>query len=285
MKPSTSSFEEAAGRVITRFLGGRFETVDPGGGAAQLHDLDVYLLDGRVAAVEVTRHNLPIALATLSETKKRSWAFGGLTNHWCVKTIVSPDVRKLHKELSGLLVALERAGVQNLVIRPELFDAERNVSQSMRQYRDVLDATGTADVGQRLFDLGVRHALAMDEASPGRGEVLLGEAPVAGTAAPSSISDAVAFHANLPDNRSKLSAAADRDQRHLFVWAESSRAEVVAAFHFAATFGSDGLPATAPQLPREVDVAWIATDEERARVCRYSRSNGWENLGRIASRI
>jgi hypothetical protein len=271
--------ECAAASLLTHFLGGHATCVDPGGGPAQLHDLDIHLADERIIAVEVTRHNQPEHLAAAAEVRKLNWRFPGLHHDWVVDTIASIRVKSLHSEISGLLRDLEYRGVTTLLLRSEMFDDRRSNRTTIDENRELMDRTGALKTGRQLFNLGVRLVYQLGEANAQEAKVIIGESSRAGSAGPSSVLAAAEQHAGLTDNVTKLAAASDRDERHLFVWAERSRFEVVGAFDFTRVFGPDGLPNSAPALHACIDAVWVATATEPAQVWRYSTKSGWEDLG------
>jgi hypothetical protein len=271
--------ETDAELLLEHFTGGRAERVDPGGGAIPLHDTDIHMPDGTTIAVEVTRHNRPSELATQGEVAKRDWRFEALRFNWVVDAISSFDVNALHRDVGALLSRLEEADITSVLLRSEMFDAETHRQASPEEHRYALMAAGVLDVGQRLFNMGLRLIYQLEEASSGDATVTVSGASRVGSTSPAAIISAVEHHAALPDNRAKLAAATDRAERHLLIWAESSRDGVVAAFDFSTTFGDAGLPDVEPSLPDEIDSVWIATALDPSHVWRYSKTAGWEDLG------
>ncbi len=139
--------ERDAAMLMCAQLGGVTTQVDTGGGPEQRHDFDLELPDGTTVAVEVTRHNNPTNLAVLSELHKRDWHFPQLRNDWIVDMRPVYNVGAVHREIVGLLLALETAGVGELFIRGALFDDTLDndeLNDDERQARADLHRTGTA---------------------------------------------------------------------------------------------------------------------------------------------
>jgi hypothetical protein len=263
--------------LVARLLGPRPVSVDPGGGPVQLLDFDLLLDDPGSIAFEVTRHTLGAGVQTQREVTKRNWVFPALRRSWAVDTISSFHVRALHDELDQLLTQLEERHIESVLLRRSMFDEDRDrIQPSLRPHRDTLEAGGAVAAGRRLYELGVRCVYVLG-GTPG-GKVIIGHAPEGGSTGPSVIVDVAAAHANLADNATKLTAAGDRGERHLFVWAEHSRSETVAAIGMA-TDGEIGRPTTPPDLPDHVDAVWIATASDPSMVWRFHCRHGWEFLG------
>ena len=79
----------------------------------------------------------------------------------------------------------------------------------------------------------------------------------------------VEFHAHAGDNLRKL-AAADADERHLFVWITGSHPQAELAMY------AMGPPETPPNLPEGLDVVWA--QNESGNLWRARRGGGWEVL-------
>lgn len=268
--------EDAAAALVVRLLGGRSVPVDPGGGPVQLHDFDLLLDDGSIA-FEVTRHNRETAVQTRSEVTRRNWSFPALRGLWFVDTIDSFRVRALHAEIERLLAQLEERHIKSVILRKDVFEADRDrIQPGLREHRETLERGGALTTGRRLYELGARSVYVLDTVPGGR--VIVGHAPDGGSTGPSVMVDVAELHANLTDNANKLAAAGDRAQRHLFVWAEHSRGELVAAMQMA-TDGPIGRPTISPRLPDEIDAVWLATASDPCTLWRFHRLLGWEFIG------
>lgn len=265
--------------IVQSYLGGTATKVDPGGGAVQLHDFDLQLADGTTIAFEVTRHNTPGSLRTGAEVSKRTWDFSDLSETWVVDVVPSLNVKAMHVEVAALLAEVERRGVQSVLLRAEMFGGQHRLLPTAGAHLATLEAASVVPVGARLFELGARLVHSLGVSSDGPGSVIIGEASSGGSTASSCVADAAAHHANLPDNAKKLAAAADRTERHLFVWIEASRPEAAAALAFADAPGKAVLPQGALELPDAVDAIWVAAAYRPGRVWRYRGFDGWADLG------
>jgi hypothetical protein len=275
--------EAHAAEIVSAHLGGTTRRIDPGGGATQLHDFDVELKDGATIAVEVTRHNVPSSLAVLTELDKRDWHFAQLRHDWVVDMIPTYIVAKVHGEIARLVAAFEGAGIEALILGGRLFRPRVRSDELDDDERDavaLLDRTGTREAAEELWNLGARLIYRLGPAEPSGGEIIMGEASRAGSTGASLIVELVEHHVAKTDNRNKLAAAADRLERHLFVWVETSQYAAVAAFGFSNLLPDGaGLPGDPPQLPAEVDAVWVVTAYDSAHIWQYHRAKGWRDLG------
>lgn len=252
--PAEWDEERDAARILEDRLGGPSTPRDPGGGRQQLHDFDIELPHGRVVAVEVTRHTVPAELAARAEVARRNWQSALLRHDWVVDMVGHYDVQKVHGRFPALLAAVDAAGV-------ETFDLKHRTP------------SGAAEEAlQALREMGARLLYRLTEASEGGGRIILGTASVAGSTAADVLAEVAEQYAGLADNSRKL-AAAQADERHLFVWVENAHHQAVAAMAF------EILPETAPELPEHVDAVWLATAYDVSQLWRYSRNDGWEDLG------
>lgn len=264
-------------------LGGTVRRVDSGGGAEQRHDFDLTLSSGETIAVEVTRHNLPGSLAVLSEVDKRDWRFPILGGVWVVDMIPVYNVGAVHREISAHLKAFEDVHIERLLLRGFLFDESLTADEldaDERRDRELLRRTATTESAVRVYELGARLVYRLADAGPEGGEVVMSEASQASATGPSVVVDLVERHTARADNITKLSAASDRSERHLFIWVENSQHAAVATFAFSNLL-PDGahLPDRAPALPHCVDVVWAVTGYDNAHIWQYHRQHGWRDLG------
>lgn len=241
--------EEDAAKVITAVLPGTIIPRDPGGGSIPVHDFDVEVHAGRSIAVEVTRYNVE------AEVRQRAKAIRGvrrdpsLVFNWHLSMQRRYDPEDLLAQAPVLLADLEQRGVE-----PD------DLGESMRAGADVALAA--------LARLGVRFAYHRGRAGAGGGSIEIGDAPRVGVSSPDVIIKAVEACALRKGKAEKL-AAADADERHLFLWIETSRDAAVAAM------SSDLLPVRAPDIPELIDAIWLATRLEHPRVWQYGRQEGW----------
>lgn len=190
------------------------------------------------------------------------------------------DAKRLHSQLGSLLAQLETAGVETLhLVTRRVFGDLAGIPPASQPQRREMDRTGTLDTGRGLYELGVRMVYTVEPPGESPGEVVVGVALPAGSTGASVIVAAVDHLANLPDNASKLQAASGHAERHLFVWAEHTRFELVAAL----CDGGRGIapPQVAPLVPDFVDAVWLATACSPSTVWCYRRDGGWGCHGSV----
>lgn len=244
--------EAHAAQVLVAILGGRSEGRDPGGGRVPIHDFDLHLDDGSVIAVEVTRHNIEAQLQQQAEVARHDPRFPGLQFHWHLGMGRTFDVKRIRTEAPDLLATLEERGTDSI---------------------DLVEATSSDDpTFAGLRSLGVRLVYRLGHADLDGGALDIGAAPIAGATAPDVAVEAAEQCAGRKGKAEKL-AAAVADERHLFVWVENSRDQVVA------TMGMGTLPRRAPELPDAIDAVWLATAYEYPHVWQYERRSGWSEWG------
>ena len=275
--------ERAAEVVIAAVYEATASHLDPGGGATQLHDLDVVFKDGRTAAVEVTRYNDQTFLETAGAAAKLDWRFATLAGIWVVDTVSGAKIKNLHADVVKHLAVLERAEVK--MVQP--LGAGRcraiRVGKPFKDVEDLNPGDPAFAAGIGLLELGVAFAYRVaDSQLDAEGEVILGSPARAGTTDSSEVVEMIERLAALADNFKKLAAADDRDERALFVWVEDSQPGILAAIGFldALHDGIASLPA--PRLPDFVDAVWVAAAHREARVLEYHRRLGWKDHGVIA---
>lgn len=277
-RPGTWGEEPAAAALMGGLLNGEPTSVDPGGGSVQLHDFDLALPSGKVIAVEVTRHTHEATLATQSATDKQRWEYPFLGYHWHLSMTQTFNVKAAAKHLPGLMRAVESSGLEAVILRAEVVDGspEEYLGRDKKEMRSVIRERGIATQAQELFDLGVRAVLRLGPATDGNGALYLGQAPVGGATASHLLTEVATVHASKPDNLAKLRSAVDHDERHLFVWVESSATAASAAF---GSLRISGVPPE-PRADESIDAIWLVSAFENAHVLCWRRNEGWSDLGR-----
>lgn len=246
--------EEAhAAEVLVAIHGGTTVPRDQGGGALATHDFDVQMEDGKVLAVEVTRFNLERELQQQAEIRRINPRFPGLRFNWQLGVIGTVDIKRLRREAPSIVVDLEARGIRSL-------------------HLDSRSAVGGDTVLAHLRSMGVRLLYTLDRADSRGGNLDIGSAPSVGSSTPDVATDVAELMARRRGKAEKL-AAATADERHLFVWVETSQLSAIAAM------GTGVLPTRAPALPEAIDVVWLATGYEHPRVWQYNRRVGWSDVG------
>lgn len=252
--------EKRAEQIVASVTGGEIHTMDVPGAPPRTHDFTVRLPDGRLVAVEVTRHISGSHLGLVKEirhpTRERSgfagsWELPGLADSWHLTLSVSPpaSIRRLYAEAAGLLNAVPQDA-------PDLFRP--------RQDSD-------------LYRLGVRAVLKLPNVRPP--QVIC--APKEGDFDPTVLNAPTghlvvqAIEQNIGENAEKLERA-DADERHLFLWLDFSERRTLADLGFT------GTPSVVPSLPASINAVWVAEPMIPGRVLLYRQDQGWTDLGTLA---
>jgi hypothetical protein len=242
--------EEAhAAEIVRAVLGGRADPRDPGGGPIPVHDFDVYLDDGRVIAVEVTRYNDEAQVEQQAAAARDDPRYPSLRYHWHVGMGPRYNVKTVRREAPDLLASLEARS----------FDMVPNVN----------DPAWNRDAAfESLRKLGVRLVYRLGAADGVGGGLDMGPAPLAGATAADVLVDVAERVAWRKGKAAKLSAA-QADEGHLFVWVETSQTAAMAAMR------SGMMPKRSPDLPADIDAVWLATGVHPPEVWQYDGRHGW----------
>lgn len=228
--------EWAAARIVQSYEGGAIQVTDCPGAPDGTHDFD--LVSTRRIALEVTRSADPRERSTRAAIGKRRWRAPELSHNWQVSVWYSAEthdvanIAMLHRHLFGLLAVLEAHSVTKVWCDGFCRRSDKAVNDAVNQ----------------LGSLGVSSILQLGQ--PSSGDVaaifvgLCGGFSTGPEVVNASVEQASA------DNLAKL-AAAEADERHLFVWVDYS----AGAVELAVRLGQ--LPAS-PNLPEAVDTVWLA---------------------------
>ena len=243
MQPQRGSvLELEAAWTLAALRSGRPVRRDMPGAAPGTHDFDVQLPEGRMIALEVTSSTVPEVVAMWDAIGQLDWAVPSLTRSWSVSLQAAERgkagtrVRRFHKEAPSLLRVLEselptRAG--------DLFGTPLEESLSSRALQTI----------QALRALGVRHGGPVDTMTGNPPLLLVGTVGQARWLDGSSVNQAVADA--LSANAKKLEAP-KADERHLWLWVDSTDSEGAASMH------GYSLPAETPDLDDRADEVWVA---------------------------
>jgi hypothetical protein len=239
---------------------------DPPGSPVQVHDFDLLMPDGRVLALEVTTAANEGAISQRSAIGKRDWVATKLADSW---TISLPqvgggpgaDIRKLRKKVEARLAMLEEHGHDWFGGRPpehdEVEDEGVTDDDPPREVQEVIEA---------LRGLGVIKARRLRDT--GETVIWLAASGIHATS-PQAVNRAVEPLAQ--DNAAKL-LKAEADERHIFVWIDST-------IHGADLMINDDL---APETDG-IHTAWVARrairpEDPVSRLWRVTPPGGWEIL-------
>jgi hypothetical protein len=258
--------EKAAGTIVARQVGGkRIIPRDIPGAPDGMHDLDIELPDGRMIAVEVTFARQPKLVSIYATAFGKRWEAPSLSAHWQVafESGKPLDVPRLAAGIVPHLELLETLGVT---------EAGTVTSDAWRRAGD-----DVASAIQQIAELGATHVRRWNEPTPGETPLLLfsGHQGVGGS--PGAVNALVEERAGA---KVKKLVASGADERHLFVWIDSSHSE--------AELGMATMPppATTPSVPAGIDVVWAATsgitDKLFERLWRLELPEGqWDRLSDV----
>ena len=220
--------------IVAKQTGGKSSSRDVPGAPPGTHDFDVQLPDGRLLAVEVTRHTAQAGVQRDAEIHRQDWNFSGLRHWWALSVGPGVPVQVLHGELPDLLGALEASGIEGARLHTD---------------EDIGAAPGSEakEALGRLRQHGVHHLTLLTPNREGGGGVTIGSAPVIGSTHPDTVVDAVEKHAR---RKEKTLLPAVADERHLFLWIEAYQHSALAAM----AMGEFPRP---PLLPDAIDAVWV----------------------------
>ena len=263
--------ELEAAHIVGQVMNGTPKSFDRRGPGARdgMYDFDVGLSNGRSVALEATTAAQEDMIGTLAAfSQLHDVTFPALKYNWSLTgqhpegSNRGPDMRGIRRQADVLLGVLETAEVLK-------FD---------ERYRSV-PRTTNADV-QRALDqlgrLGVYAGTAMSEAPPGEAFIAVGLVGGGGSVDNDAINQSVAREVDA--NLAKLERS-DADERHLFVWIDSSMFSEELSMHLGQ------VPSTGPTLPASITTVWVATwgpgtnyKANTSRLWRATLPGGWEVL-------
>lgn len=236
---------------MDKLLGGSSAPRDVPGADSGLHDFDVTLPDGTVAAVEVTTciDEEAARFEAALEEHAVHLDVAGIERSWAIRLAESTRLDGLMERLTSHLIELEQRGIDG-VARPGPLD-----STPMVRYRRSGRTSDRVCVEvQRVLDLGVDTAWAFDR-SDGRQSVEFIRRSRGGSGNTQHLVTAeVERAATVKEQVLSRRPAQERSSRHLFVWLDPD-------FCGEVQFGLwSGHPAGAPppNLPPSIDVVWVA---------------------------
>lgn len=251
----SSDYEQRAGEILAAELRGQVNYRDVPGAPPGTHDFDVVCPDGKTIAVEVTSVRDPEAEEFWRAVSKQQWGATTLSKSWVLDVDSEARVSTLRAHIEEALRALEQAGTKQFS-----------------------EAFGSA-APEELQRLGVRSGRAFDWSPP----YIYVTGGAGGAVDVEDLRRAVERVAQAPDNRNKLrgARAAGAAGGHLFVWVDPLNHAVAAAFHFMRTKAP-----SAPRLPPEIDVVWVARPtrtDDHGRICceelwKVDRRCGWAKI-------
>ena len=259
------AYEEVAGQIVARQLGGQERARDVADAPPVTHDFDIELPDGRLIALEVTSAADGAIEALRNLAFGREWRAPSLGHHWWlgVPNDGSVKVKALVTQVVPHLEVLERHGIEQVGGGGR---SDRHPPASVDE--DV------ATAARGVFKLGADRATRLD--APKAGETALVMASLHGGAGSNFdlLNDLVAGRAAA---KAKKLDSATGDERHLLVWMRPSVADAELAM---ATLRP---PESTPTLPDVINVVWVATEPTRqdalfGLLWRLEPPGGWEEI-------
>lgn len=256
-------------RAEERWVASCIELATPGvtvrfnddGSRPAMHDLDLYRGSSRIGVCEVTAaaDSQTIELWNLVNGGTDVWVEPGLVGGWMIELLPTCRVKRLRKELGGLLKTLEQTGV-------------RRISAGR--------AGKTGIVVDQLTDLGIVSAIQSNTAYQGSVYFTIqlgperqgGAVPITGDA----LAKWLANWIKLPKQEHNLEklAKVDVDERHLFV---IFPALSPAPFRVTDVLCRDSgpLPTITPELPSVITHLWAVSTWSAGSVFHWNSADGW----------
>jgi hypothetical protein len=234
--------EVAAGDLVSLLIGGRAVASDVPG--APDGTVDVIIEDlpcGRTAALEVTSAADSAVVSQIRAAFGRQWSSLDLTHNWMVGLHAlepTDNIRALMDQVIPLVVSVEHTGETSV-------ELHYNDPRYMPRPAERTEAVHQAML--RMHELGVSAIRRWNEPEGGTaGQLFLSIS--AGVASDPDQLNAIVLER--VEAKVKKLRATKADERHLFVWMDSSHAEAELAF-------STLPPPKAPTLPKGIDVLWL----------------------------
>ncbi len=216
----------------------------------QAHDYDIRLPDGDVITLEVTQHVTETVIETDNLIAKRRWEFACLERDWFVDVVRGVRVETLHAKLPEFLKQLEDAGIDGQVFT----HAEVRTDKV------------------RLAALGVLSCRSYESHDPSRWVHVDQQTAAQSHGGADTVVEAVRRIAQ--KKATTVGNAKAAIERHLLIWMDSTDLAVRSAME------GGKLPSCVPDLPEEVDVAWVALSVRQPILWRVDRT-GWSYGGQI----
>lgn len=232
--------EIAAGKLIAQMLGGRAVPTDVKGAPEKTVDFRIDLPNLWTVALEITSAADSDVVSQLRAAFGNTWSSPELAHNWMVGLSGSDpkqNIRRLMDVVIPLAVMFERDGETGVEVRydPRYRPKPDDISHEMHEAR------------LTMFDNGVYAARKWNAPEAGKhGEIFLTMS--AGVSSDAGLlNDLVVERAEKKVDKLR---AAEADERHLFIWLDSSYPEAELAF---ATLP----PPQAPAIPNGIDVLWL----------------------------
>jgi hypothetical protein len=256
--------EVAAGDLVALLIGGRAVATDvPGAPDGTVDFIIEELPDGRTAALEVTSAADSAVVSQIRAAFGREWSSPDLTHNWMVGLLTrepSDNIRALMEQVIPLVVSIEHTGETSV-------EVHHNDPRYMPRPADRTDAIHQLML--KMHELGVSAIRQWNEPEDGTDGQLFLTISAGVSSDPAQLNDIVVERAEAKVKKLRETQA---DERHLFVWMDSSHAEAELAF--------STLPAPkAPTLPGAIDVLWLVEPSgwpNHVRMWRLRAGGDWE---------
>jgi len=243
-----------AAAVVAKHVGATaINKRDVPGAPPSTHDFDLIVGD-RVIALEVTSATDEGSKHLWKAVRTSSWVEPSLHYSWSLT--LRPDT---------LFGKLQGSGVNHLR------QLEERGVMKFTEYDKHLTQSPASRAIQQLMKLGVRNGVAVEDDPTC---VVVGVYGPRGWSAPEYLNGTVTLAIDANIERLRNAAA---DERHLFVWLDSTSPESQAAVRHILSFG--GVPDAPPTLPDGLDAVWTmpgAVVGEQLRPLMKATVSGWE---------
>jgi len=244
--------ELEAASILSKLIFGEFEIKDAQGSPPSTYDFHFTLNSGKTMALEVTATTPANVMTAQDAQSKLEWHSKSLKRDWSLNVNAASrqqkgtNLRQLNREIHQLISKLEEMG------SPDGVDL---IGNGTVNFEGPFEATLT-----RLSQLGVRHINSCGTKSFPTAQVQLGNSRLIEDV---SLNEEVERLAK--SNCEKLKKALV-DERHIFIWVDSTDAELYAKISLS------DVPNEPPSIPEGINTVWLGL-----------WSPGWTRFSNVAA--
>jgi hypothetical protein len=259
-------WELAGAKLVAQMLGGRPDPQDVERAPDATHDFNIVgLANGRVVALEITSAFDPAIVSQNKAAFGKEWSTPTLANNWIIGIGHS----------SGQAPALMRKVMPRMVPILALFERNGETSVDVLYSPRCWPTTGrTQEMHEamvQMFDLRVEAVRMWTKPELGRQAAIYPTINAGFGSNPAKLNELVVKRA---ERKAKKLLAATADERHLFVWLDSTYEDAELAFKTLP-------PPPPPTIPVGIDVVWLvglSGGPDAVRIWRLAPPGGWDVL-------